>query len=139
MPQDAVYYRTGLIETVILLLLLLLAFGAITVMARDRWLALGVMESLLGRLAAATVLASIGVGGLSGVVLNLLQGIAFSDATVSAAAARGQALLGIGLTLAVTAVGIIRIETYHRRVVSPAAPEEDADWKVEPPEVAGRR
>jgi hypothetical protein len=139
MPQDAAYYRTGLIETVILLLLLLLAFGAITVMARDRWLALGVMESLLGRLAAATVLASIGVGGLSGVVLNLLQGIAFSDATVSAAAARGQALLGIGLALAVTAVGIIRIETYHRRVVSPAAPEEDADWKVEPPEVAGRR
>ncbi|HXN03571.1 MAG TPA: hypothetical protein VN895_01930 [Candidatus Acidoferrum sp.] len=138
MPQDAAYYRTGLIETVILLLLLLLAFGAITVIARDRWLALGVMESLLGRLAAATVLASIGVGGLSGVVLNLLQGIAFSDATVSAAAARGQALLGIGLTLAVTAVGIIRIETYHRRVVSPAAPEEDADWKVEPPEVAGR-
>ncbi len=139
MTLDVAGYRVGLIETILLLLLLLLAFGAITVMARDRWLALGVMESLLARLAAATVLASIAVGGLSGVVLNLLQGSAFSDATLSASTARGQAVLGIGLALAVTVVGIIRIETYHRRIVSPAAPEEDADWKVEPPEVAGRR
>jgi hypothetical protein len=132
-------YRYGLIETVLLLLLLLLAFGAITVIARDRWLALGLTESLLARLAAATVLASIAVGGLSGVVINLLQGSALSDATLAASTARGQALLGIGLALAVTVVGIIRIEAYHRRIVSPAAPEEDADWKVEPPEVAGRR
>jgi len=69
----------------------------------------------------------------------LLQGSAFSDTTLSAATARGQAILGIGLALAVTIVGIIRIETYHRRFVSPPVPEEDADWKVEPPEVAGRR
>jgi len=139
MPADVGGYRAGLIETIVLLLLLLLAFGAITVMARERWLALGVTESLLARLAGATVLASIAVGGLSGVVLSLLQGIAFSDPTLSASAARGQALLGIALALAVTAVGIIRIEAYHRRLVSPAAPEEDADWKVEPPEIAGRR
>ena len=132
-------YRVGLIETILLLLLLLLAFGAITVMARDRWLALGVTESLLARLAAAIVLASIAVGGLTGIVLNLVQGVAFSDATLNVLTARGQALLGIGLSLAVTIVGIIRIETYHRRIVGPAAPEEDADWKVEPPEVAGRR
>jgi hypothetical protein len=139
MTSDVIGYRAGLIDTVLLLLLLLLAFGAITVMARDRWLALGVTESLLARLAGATVLASIAVGGLSGVVLYLVQGIAFSDITLSASAARGQALLGIGLALAVTIVGIIRIETYHRRIVGPAAPEEEADWKVEPPEIAGRR
>jgi hypothetical protein len=108
-------------------------------MARDRWLALGVTESLLARLAAAIVLASIAVGGLTGVVLNLVQGAAFSDTTLSVPTARGQALLGIGLALAVTIVGIIRIETYHRRIVGPAVPEEDADWKVEPPEIAGRR
>jgi hypothetical protein len=132
-------YRVGLIETILLLLLLLLAFGAVTVMARDRWLALGVTESLLARLASAIVLASIAVGGLTGVVLNLLQGIAFSDTTLSVSTARGQAMLGIGLALAVTVVGIIRIETYHRRIVGPAVQEEDADWKVEPPEVAGRR
>jgi len=139
MPQDVANYRIGLIETVILLLLLLLAFGAITVMARGRWLALGVTESLLARLAAAVVLASIAVGGLSGVVLFLVQGSAFSDTTLSAPASRGQAALGIVLSLAATIVGIIRIETYHRRIVRPAAQEEDADWKVEPPEVAGRR
>ncbi len=139
MPADVVGYRYGLIETILLLLLLLLAFGAITVMARERWLVLGLTESLLARLAGATILASIAVGGLSGVVLNLLQGSAFSDPTLSASTARGQALLGIGLALAVTVVGIIRIEAYHRRLLSPATPEEDADWKVEPPEVAGRR
>ena len=139
MPADVAGYRAGLIEAILLFLLLLLAFGAITVIARDRWLALDVTESLLARLAAATVLASIAVGGLSAVVINLLQGSAFSDVTLSTATARGQALLGIALALAVTVVGIIRIETYHRRLVSPAAPEEDADWKVEPPEIAGRR
>jgi hypothetical protein len=139
MPSDVVGYRYGLIESILLLLLLLLAFGAITVIARDRWLALGLTESLLARLAAATVLASMAVGGLSGVVINLLTSSAFSDPTLSGSAARGQALLGIGLALALTVVAIIRIEAYHRRMVSPAAPEEDADWKVEPPEVAGRR
>lgn len=139
MPLDVEGYRAGLIETILLLLLLLLAFGAITVVARDRWLALSLTESLLARLAGAIVLASIAVGGLGGLVLSLLQGSAFSDTTLSASTARGQAILGIGLALAVTVVGIIRIETYHRRFVSPAVPEEDADWKVEPPEIAGRR
>jgi hypothetical protein len=118
---------------------LLLAFGALTVMLRDRWHTLGTTESLLARLAAAVVLASVAVGGLSGVILNLVQGSAFSDNTISPVAARNQAVLGIGLALAVTIVGIIRIEMYHRRLVSPPTQEEDADWKVEPPEVAGRR
>jgi hypothetical protein len=139
MQPDVIGYRYGLVEAVLLLLLLLLAFGATTVIARDRWLALGQTESLLARLAAATLLASIAVGGLSGVVINLLSVSAFSDPAVSTSTARGQALLGIGLALAVTIVGIVRIEAYHRRIVSPAAPEEDADWKVEPPEIAGRR
>jgi len=139
MPQDAAFYRTGLIETIILLLLLILAFGAITVLARERWLALGVTESLLARLAAAAVLASVAVGGLSGVVLNLLQASAFADPTLSAAGSRNQAVLGIALALAVTIIGIIRIERYHRRLAHPPAQEEEADWKVEPPEIAGRR
>jgi hypothetical protein len=139
MPPDVTGYRYGLVEAVLLMLFVLLAFGAITVIARDRWLALGQTESLLARLAAAALLASIAVGGLSGIVINLLQGSAFSDLTLSASTARGQALLGIGLALAVTVVGIIRIEAYHRHIVNPVAPEEDADWKVEPPEVAGRR
>lgn len=139
MPQDVAFYRIGLIETIILLLLFVLAFGAITVMARERWLALGATESLLARLAAAALIASVAVGGLSGVVLNLVQGSAFSDTTLSVTTSRNQAVLGIALALAVTIVGIIRIELYHRRLMQPPVQEEDADWKVEPPELAGRR
>ena len=132
MPQDAAFYRIGLIESIILLLLLLLAFGALTVMMRERWLAMGATESLLARLAASAVLASIAVGGLSGIVLNLLQGSAFSDTTLSASASRNQSLLGIALALAFTIVGIIRIEMYHRRLSRPPVQEEDAEWRVEP-------
>src|SRR5260370_17803568 len=40
-------YRVGLIETMLLLLLLLLAFGAITLLARARWLALAGPEPRL--------------------------------------------------------------------------------------------
>ena len=139
MSPDATYYRTGLIEAILLLLLLLLAFGALTIIMRERWLALGATESLLARLAASAVVASVAVGGLSGVVLNLLQGSAFSDTTLSAAASRNQALLGIALALALTIVGIIRIEMYHRHLLSPPVQEEDAEWRVEPPDIAKRR
>ena len=140
-PSDqevAAYYRVGLIETVLLLLLLLLAFGAITVLAQERWRRLSLTESLLARLAVGIVLASIAVGGLSGVILNLLQGSAFSDSTLTPVTSRNQALLGIGLALAVTVIGIIRIELYHRGT-TPTSQEEEADWKVEPPEAAGHR
>jgi hypothetical protein len=132
MPQDAAFYRIGLIQTITLLLLLLLTYGAITIMARERWLALGPTESVLARLAVATVVASVAVGGISGVTLNLLQGSAFSDTTLSASASRNQAVLGIALALAVTVVGIIRIEMYHRRLANPPVEEEDDEWKVEP-------
>ena len=139
MDQVAAAYRAGLVESITLLILLLLAFGSITILARDRWLRLTNTESLLARLAAAIVLAAVAVGGLSGVLLNLLQGSAFADNWISPATSRSQAVLGIGLALALTIVGIIRIEMYHRRIVNPPAQEEDADWKVEPPEAAGGR
>ena len=132
MSQDAAFYRIGLIESIILLLLLLLAFGALTIMLRERWLTLGATESLVARLAASALVASVAVGGLSGVVLNLLQGIAFSDTTLSAPASRNQALLGMALALAFTIVGIIRIEMYHRHLLSRPVQEEDAEWRVEP-------
>jgi hypothetical protein len=139
MPQDSAVYRIGLIEAVILLLLLVLTFGAITIMARERWLALGVAESLLARLAVSAVVASIAVTGLSGVVLNLVQGIALSDPNLTVSASRNQAAVGLVLGLALTAVSIIRIEMYHRRLANPPVQEEDADWKVEPPDIVGRR
>ena len=139
MPQDSAVYRIGLIEAVILLLLLVLTFGAITIIARERWLMLGVAESLLARLAVSAVVASIAVAGLSGVVLNLVQGIALSDTNLAVSTSRNQAVVGVALALALTAVSIIRIEVYHRRLANPPVQEEDADWKVEPPDIAGRR
>ena len=139
MDQVAAVYRIGLIEGVLFLLLMLLAFGAMTVVARERWLSLGATESLLARLAASALLGSIAVGGLSGVVLNLLQGTALSDASLTPVAARTQAVLGLALAIALAIIGVIRTEMYHRRFLSPPVQEEDADWKVEPPEIAGRR
>lgn len=138
MDSMAQYYRIGLIESAVLLLLLVLAFGSITIAARDRWQRLGVTESLLARLGAGALLASIAVGGLSGVLLNLLQGAAFTDNTLTAAASRNQAVLGIGLALAIAIVAIIRIEMYHRGLAAPRV-EEEPDWRVEPPEAASRR
>jgi cell division protein FtsW (lipid II flippase) len=135
----AASYRIGLIEGIILLLLVVLAFGSVTTLGRDRWLRLGVTESLLARLAASVVLASIAVGGASAVTLSLLQGAALSDNTLSVAASRNQAILGLSLAMAIAVLSIIRLELYHRRDVNPPSQEEDADWKVEPPEIAGRR
>lgn len=133
------FYRTGLIEGVLLLLLFLVAFWTVSVVGRDRWLRLGLGESLLARLAVAGLLACIALGGLSGVVLNLLQGAAFTDPNLTITTARNQAVLGIALALAVTVVGTIRIEMYHRGFAIPAVEEDEADWKIEPPELAGGR
>lgn len=137
--QLPAYYRTGLIEAVLLLLLFLVAFWAVTLVARDRWLRLGSSESLLARLAVAGLLGCIAVSGLSGVVLNLLQGAAFTDPSLSVTTSRNQAVLGIALALAVTVVGTIRIEMYHRALAIPPVEEDEADWKIEPPEAAGGR
>ena len=132
-------YRVGLIESVILLFLFVVAFGGATLVARERWRTLGTTESLLARLAVATLLASIAVGGLSSAVIYLVNGLALADPSLSIAASRNQALLGVGLALPLAIAGVIRIEMYHRRLISPSVQDEDNDWKVEPPEIAGRR
>jgi hypothetical protein len=137
--QAVGFYRVGLVEALILLLFFVLAFGSLTVGGRQLWAALGSTESLLARSAAAAVLASIAVGGTSGVIFNLLQPTVFSDLTTSAEAARNQAVLGIALALAIAVIAVIRIELYNRGRLAPKASEEEADWKLEPPEVAGRR
>src|SRR5438105_13455766 len=91
MDQAAASYRAGLIEAIILLLLLILAFGTVTLMARDRWLALGATESLLARLAAAILLASVAVGGWCGVILNVLQAPAFRASSLAPVSSRNEA------------------------------------------------
>jgi hypothetical protein len=137
--QIPAYYRTGLIEALLLLLLFLVAFWGVTLVARDRWLRLSLTESLLARLALAGLLACVALGGLSGVVFNLLEGAAFTDPSLTISTSRNQAVLGIALALAVTVVGTIRIEMYHRALAIATVEEDEADWKVEPPEVAGGR
>gem|GEM_PF-3284613 len=137
--QAVGFYRVGLVEALILLLFFVLAFGSVTVGGRRMWAALGPTESLLARIAGAAVLASIAVGGTSGVIFNLLQPTVFSDLSITADAARNQAVLGIGLALAITVIAVIRIELYNRARLAPKASEEDAEWKIEPPEVADRR
>jgi len=137
--QAVGFYRVGLVEAVILLLFFVLAFGSLTVGGRRMWATLGPTESLLARIAGAAVLASIAVGGTSGVIFNLLQPSVFSDLGSSADAARNQAILGIGLALAITVVAVIRIELYNRSRLAPRASDEEAEWKIEPPEMAGRR
>ncbi|HEY0493249.1 MAG TPA: hypothetical protein VGD57_07265 [Candidatus Dormibacteraeota bacterium] len=137
--QAVGFYRVGLVEAVILLLFFLLAFGSLTLAARQLWSTLTATESLLARLGAAAVLGSIAVGGTSGVIFNLLQPTVFSDLSVGADTARNQAVLGVALALALTVVAVIRIELYNRGRLAPRVNDEDSDWKVEPPEVAGRR
>jgi hypothetical protein len=137
--QAVGFYRVGLVEALILLLFFLLAFGALTVTGRRMWAGLGSTESLLARIAAAAVLGSIAVGGTSGVIYNLLQPTLLSDVSVSADTARNQAILGIALAFAITTVAVIRIELYNRGRLGPRISEEEADWKVEPPELASRR
>ncbi|GAC1480317.1 MAG: hypothetical protein PVSMB9_04880 [Candidatus Dormibacteria bacterium] len=141
MPVEQVvgFYRAGLIGGLIFLLLFLLAFGAITVAGRAIWIPLGITESLLARIAAAAVLGAMALGGISGVIFNVLQPVLFSDLTVAADTARNQAALAILLALAITIVTVIRIELHHRARANPPAGPEEADWKVEPPEVGGRR
>ena len=133
------YYRVGLIGGLIFLVFFLLAFGAVTVAGRPLWMALRPTESLLARIAAAAVLGAMAAGGISGVVFNLLQPVLFSDGAVAAGTARNQALLVMLLALAGAAVAVIRIELHHRARVNPPAGQEEADWKVEPPEVRDRR
>ena len=137
--QAVGFYRLGLVEALILLVFFVLAFGSLTGGGRQMWAALGSTESLLARLAAAAVLASIAVGGTSGVVFNLLQPSLFSDLRSTADSARNQAILGIALALAITTVAVIRIELYSRGRLRPRASDEESDWKIEPPEAAGRR
>ena len=137
--QAVGFYRVGLVEALILLLFFILAFGALTVTGRPLWATLGIIESLLARLAAAVVLGSIAVGGSSGVIFNLLQPTVFSDVSISAETARNQAVLGIALAVAITIAAVIRLELYNRSRVRPPVGDEEAEWKVEPPEVAGRR
>lgn len=150
------FFRYVLVMGVGLFALFLLAFGAMTVLGRERWGKLGVWESLLARLAAAMVLAAIALGGFSVLVVigfqsfstravitgsSVVSGTFVPGSIVSPTvfvdqraleAARIQAAVGLLLALALTAGSALWIEMYHRRAISPTALGETEEWIQEP-------
>jgi len=145
----AYFLRQALGTGIGLLLLFVLAFGAITVLGRERWARLGLRESLFSRLAAAAVLASVGLSGATTVANLLISGIATSfliGATTSTSdaramdAARLQAAAGMVLALGVAAAIVTWIETYHRQAIGAISKEDSDEWIQEPapPPVAMR-
>ncbi|TMF57570.1 MAG: hypothetical protein E6I22_03700 [Chloroflexi bacterium] len=131
--QTALFYRIGLVEGVVLLLLFVLAFGALTILGRHLLASLSLRESLLARLAGAGVLAAVAAGGASSVVVSFLEAAALSSPNASVDAARNQALIGLVMAAALAIAGTIRIEMYQRRTNQGTAPEEEGEWRVEDP------
>ena len=134
--QTALFYRIGLVEGVIILLLFVLAFGALTIFGRHLLATASVRDSLLARLAGAAVLAAVAAGGASSVVVSFIEAAALSTPNVSVDAARNQALIGVVVAAALAMAATIRIEVFHRRLTGGLAPEEqeeDSQWKLEEP------
>ncbi len=121
---------------------MVLAFGALTVLGRERWSRLGLRESMVARVAAAFVLASIGLGGANVLIVLVmtsfrgqLTDLRFVDQR-SLETARTQTLIGLPLALVVATGLVLRIEMYHRRAVGTASKEEGEEWVQEPTAVA---
>ena len=140
MPTSA-GFRNSFLLGIGFLLLIVLAFAAVTILGRERWSRLGSWESLLARLSAAVVLAFLGMSGAS-VGLTVVAGpflgpsVFTSVQVLSGPAlevARTQTLIGLVLALGVAAGGVVWIEMYHRRTIT-GQPDQDADdWRVEEP------
>ena len=134
--QTALFYRIGLVEGVIIMLLFALAFGALTIFSRRLLATAAPRDSLLARLAGAAVLAAVATGGASSVVVSFIEAAALSTPNVSVEAARNQALIGVVVATALAIAATVRVEVYHRRVTGGLAPEEqdeEGQWKLEEP------
>lgn len=154
-PTSVDFFRYVLAMGVGLLALFILAFGALTVLGRERWGRLGLWESLLARMAAAMVLAAIALGGFSVLIVlgfqsfstravitgSVVSGTFVPGSIVSPTvfvdqraleAARIQAAVGLLLALALTAGSALWIEMYHRRAISTTALGETEEWIQEP-------
>lgn len=132
-------YLGLVLEAVLLLVAFVLAFGALTVVWRRHWLSFGPTESLLGRLAAGVLLAMLALGGtqyLVGLVLTALQPNQFGGFAPAPPPGEGrnQALGVILVALALTVIGVLRIELYHRRATGISHRDESEDeWRTEEP------
>ncbi len=132
------YTYLGLtLDTLALLAGFVLAFGALTIIWRRHWEMLGPTESLVARLAAAALVAFFALAGthyLAEVATNTLQPNSFGPppATIEG---RNQALAVMGVGLALTVIGVLRIELYHRRVTGIShRGESEEEWQTEEPE-----
>jgi len=114
-----------------------LAFGAITIIWRRHWGSFGATESLLARLAAAFLLAMIGLAGVvQFVYLAALQSTDIGGFSGSPLVSDGRnQALGVTLGgLALAVIAVLRIELYHRRVTGISRRDSDEEWQAEEPE-----
>jgi hypothetical protein len=118
------FYRLALVEGVLLLAAIVLAFATVTILARRFLSELTATESLTVRLGSALLLGSIAAFGPSSFTVHLLEATGFVDSAAQVDSARAQALVGLLLAIAIAVVAVVRIEVYYRRLGQPLVDEE---------------
>jgi hypothetical protein len=121
---NSFFYRLALVEGVLLLAAVVLAFGTLTVLARRFLSGLGPTESLTARLGAALLIGSIAAFGPSNFLVHLFEATGFIDTSAQVDTTRAQTLIGLLLALAIAVVAVVRIEVYYRRLTQPLVEEE---------------
>jgi hypothetical protein len=131
-------YREPMIQVLTVLVLFVLAFFALTILGRRSWTGLGLRESLLGRLAGASVLAAIASPAANTVPFTVLSIVSRSYG-VGVEITQTQAIVAVLVGLGLTGAAVARIESYHRRTLGPAALPDADEWEIETPGPLGRR
>jgi hypothetical protein len=129
-----------MIQALATLALFIMAFFALTILGRRSWASLGQRESLVGRVAAAVVLAAIATPFATTLPFTLMDLISRSGSLgpgveITQTEAIVGVLAGIGLTVA----AVIRIEMFHRRALGLTAQSDADEWEIESSEPLTRR
>jgi NO-binding membrane sensor protein with MHYT domain len=131
-------YLGLVIITIALLVGFMLAFAALTIIWRRHWEILGATESLLARLAVAVLVGLFVIANgqapfyAAMTVLQPDRGVPLPADTVYG---RNQAVAVVAVALALTVIGVLRIELYHRRATGISHRDEtDDEWRTEEPE-----
>jgi hypothetical protein len=141
MLQTVLGLRVVLTLALVLCLAFISSFLALTLLGRRFLSGLSPGESLLGRLAAAAVLALLVMGGAGSVALTVLVAGGASAPVFTLPsqldAARLQTIVGVVIALALSVLATVRIEIRHREATGTAGrphteAEEEGDWIQEP-------